>query len=99
MNDIQNTYGKTWHFWQVDRGDPLPLGIPQLMMAFTHDGQVDPELVRARDTEMNLNTEKRRLYRQSKIQFDTPHPAANSWERGEVIQLQKVLVKSSDNSH
>src|SRR5207253_1902054 len=33
------TYGKTWHTWQVDRGDKLPLGIPQLMMAFTADGQ------------------------------------------------------------
>lgn len=20
------TYGKTWHFWQVDRGDALPYG-------------------------------------------------------------------------
>lgn len=22
------TYGKTWHTWQVDRGDPLPYGRP-----------------------------------------------------------------------
>ena len=26
MKEIQATYGKTWHTWQVDRGDPLPLG-------------------------------------------------------------------------
>ena len=23
---LVDTYGKTWHFWQVDRGDELPLG-------------------------------------------------------------------------
>lgn len=23
---LQKTYGKTWHTWQVDRGDNLPFG-------------------------------------------------------------------------
>jgi hypothetical protein len=31
---------KTYHFWQVDRGDMLPLGKPELMMSFTKDEQV-----------------------------------------------------------
>jgi hypothetical protein len=39
-----NTYGKTFHTWQVDRGDVLPLGPPQLMMSATADGQVKPTL-------------------------------------------------------
>ena len=26
MKEVVGLYGKTWHFWQVDRGDPLPLG-------------------------------------------------------------------------
>jgi hypothetical protein len=39
-----NTYGKTFHTWQVDRGDVLPLGPPQLMMSATADGQVQPTL-------------------------------------------------------
>lgn len=26
MAKLINTYGKTWHLWQVDRGDALPLG-------------------------------------------------------------------------
>jgi hypothetical protein len=26
MKELVNTYGKTWHTWQVDRGDTLPLG-------------------------------------------------------------------------
>ena len=26
MKEVVGLYGKTWHFWQVDRGDALPLG-------------------------------------------------------------------------
>lgn len=34
---LLNTYGKTWHTWQVDRGDPLPLGVlPLLLICFAH---------------------------------------------------------------
>lgn len=40
MKEIVGLYGKTYHFWQVDRGDLLPLGKPELMMSFTEDGQV-----------------------------------------------------------
>lgn len=40
MKELVGLYGKTYHFWQVDRGDALPLGTPQLMMSFTADNQV-----------------------------------------------------------
>ncbi|RZR95233.1 hypothetical protein BHM03_00024059 [Ensete ventricosum] len=46
MEQVCKTYGKTYHFWQVDRGDELPLGLPQLMMAFTRDGQLRQELAK-----------------------------------------------------
>lgn len=39
MTELVGLYGKTWHFWQTDRGDPLPLGMPQLMGSFTNDNQ------------------------------------------------------------
>uniref|UniRef100_A0A915EDK4 DUF1264-domain-containing protein n=1 Tax=Ditylenchus dipsaci TaxID=166011 RepID=A0A915EDK4_9BILA len=45
MEKLVNTYGKTWHLWQVDRGDPLPYGPANLMMSFTQDGQANPNLV------------------------------------------------------
>ncbi|KAJ0512686.1 putative RNA helicase [Helianthus annuus] len=35
LEKVAKTYGKTIHFWQVDRGDELPLGLPQVMMALT----------------------------------------------------------------
>lgn len=30
LRKLAKTYGKTWHFWQFDRGDKLPLGKPTL---------------------------------------------------------------------
>eukprot|EP00198_Chlamydomonas_reinhardtii_P006322 XP_001695658.1 predicted protein [Chlamydomonas reinhardtii] len=56
MAKVINTYGKTWHTWQVDRGDPLPLGPPQLMMAYTADGQVPPAALAARDQEVGCDS-------------------------------------------
>jgi hypothetical protein len=40
MKEVVRLYGKTYHFWQVDKGDTLPLGQPQLMMSFTKYEQV-----------------------------------------------------------
>lgn len=40
MKEIAGLYGKTFHFWQTDRGDELPLGMPMLMGSFTEDSQV-----------------------------------------------------------
>jgi Protein of unknown function (DUF1264) len=45
MKEVMGLYGKTWHFWQVDRGDKLPLGFPRLMGSLSEAGQVDLEKV------------------------------------------------------
>ncbi|KAF2663650.1 DUF1264-domain-containing protein [Microthyrium microscopicum] len=37
MEDVVTWYGKVYHLWQVDRGDKVPLGEPQLMTSFTND--------------------------------------------------------------
>lgn len=47
LEKVCKTYGKVFHFWQVDIGDTLPLGIPQLMMALTRDGQINHDLVQS----------------------------------------------------
>ena len=44
MKELCKTYGKVFHFWQFDKGDTLPLGLPQLMMALTSDGQLNEQL-------------------------------------------------------
>jgi hypothetical protein len=46
---LVSTYGKTWHTWQVDKDSSLPVGIPQLMMGFTADGQLKTEMLQKRD--------------------------------------------------
>lgn len=91
MKDLQTTYGKTWHFWQVDRGDELPLGIPQLMMGFTQDGQANPDLVAKRDKEYGINSEK---IRKDRASFPEPPilPGANAWEKGTTTQLKEIQV-------
>jgi hypothetical protein len=84
MADLVSTYGKTFHNWQIDRDD-LPLGIPQLMMAFTQDGQADPELVRARDSRFGISTDQKRRNRMD-IPMPTVLPGANPWQSGQSLQ-------------
>ncbi|KAK5937594.1 hypothetical protein PMZ80_010214 [Knufia obscura] len=43
MREVVGLYGKTWHTWQVDRGDELPLGKPVLMGSVTSGKQIDLE--------------------------------------------------------
>jgi hypothetical protein len=45
MREVIGLYGKTWHFWQVDRGDELPLGFPRLMGSLSEAKQIDLEKV------------------------------------------------------
>ncbi|ERN20052.1 hypothetical protein AMTR_s00071p00189860 [Amborella trichopoda] len=48
MEKLCKSYGKAIHFWQIDKGDSLPLGPPSLMYALTTDGQLDTQLARGR---------------------------------------------------
>ncbi len=89
MEQVVDTYGKTWHTWHTDRDKELPYGIPALMMGFTADGQLDPALEHARDQRLGVDTQAIRRSRES-IPQPTVDPAANAWENGDVIQLQRV---------
>ena len=63
LKKLIGTYGKTWHTWQVDRGDQLPLGIPKLMMGFTADGQANPQMVANRDKGYGISSEEKKKAR------------------------------------
>ncbi|KXX82750.1 hypothetical protein MMYC01_200894 [Madurella mycetomatis] len=41
VGEVAKLYGKVYHLWQVDRGDKLPLGEPQLMTSITEPGQLN----------------------------------------------------------
>lgn len=86
MSKLVNTYGKTVHTWQVDRGDKLPVGTPTLMMGFTKDGQVKPELVKLRDEQCKVSTDAKKKSR-ADIPQPTLVPGANGWQTGKMKQL------------
>ena len=44
LEKVCRTSGKTFHFWQIDRGDNLPLGLSQMMISLARDGQLYDEL-------------------------------------------------------
>jgi hypothetical protein len=86
MKKLVGTYGKTWHTWHTDAGQQLPLGVPQLMMGFTADGQSDAAMVSARDRRLGVDSMEKRRQR-----ADIPPPAidpgADAWQQGKVHQL------------
>ncbi len=74
---LMNSYGKTWHVWHTGRhdgeaGDKLPLGDPMLMWSFNRDGEVDPSLEQNRNTQMKIDTDKKRQQRQEFVTLAHP---------------------------
>lgn len=86
MEKLVNTYGKTWHTWHTDLDKRLPLGVPQLMMGFTADGQIDPALVADRDRRFGIDSQA-----QKKARADIPtpgiDPGADAWRKGDAFQI------------
>jgi hypothetical protein len=86
MKKLVGTYGKTWHTWHTDLEKNLPVGVPQLMMGFTADGQSDPGMVAARDRHFNVSSEKKRADR-ADIVAPAIDPGADAWQKGPAFQL------------
>lgn len=86
MKKVISTYGKTWHTWDTMQHE-LPFGIPALMMGFTADGQMRPELAEKRDRRFGISSAERRQSRRA-IPVPTPLPGANAWEGGRSVQLE-----------
>jgi len=86
MKKLVTTYGKTWHTWHTDMDKQLPIGMPQLMMGFTADGQADPGMVAARDQRFGTQSADKRKQR-SDIPVPAIDPGADAWQRGRVVQI------------
>ncbi|KAL8859882.1 MAG: hypothetical protein Q9178_003715 [Gyalolechia marmorata] len=82
MEEVVGLYGKTFHFWQVDRGDKLPLGMPQLMASFTSEEQLPKGLLAERDERYRVSSEakseKRRDIAEPEIHPGEWSPKASS---------------------
>lgn len=86
MEQLVTTYGKTWHTWDTAKSQ-LPVGIPGLMMGFTADGQLRPELRKERDEQLGISAEEKRESRRD-IPVPRVVPGANGWESGRTYQLR-----------
>jgi hypothetical protein len=72
----QHQYGKLYHFWQVDRGDELPLGPPTLMGSLTDAKQLDVDKAMAeRNHELGIDQPGKRKLRAN---IDLPGVPENS---------------------
>ncbi|KAH7924576.1 DUF1264-domain-containing protein [Leucogyrophana mollusca] len=96
MLELQQTYGKTIHTWPYDTSPELPLGPPQLMMAYTHDGQLDEAAIKARDQRSGIYTDKKRKLRQGYLPEYQKDSKADQWEEsgtGIVFKTEDVPLK------
>ncbi len=100
METLVHTYGKTWHMWHTERGNELPLGVPQLMMGFTADGQLDPARVQERDKRFWISSEEKKQSR-ADIVAPTIDPEANGWLHGKTLQIRDLTgaTHGTDSSH
>lgn len=92
MKVLIGTYGKTWHTWQVDRGDKLPMGIPQLMMGFTADGQAKTKLVSERD-KLYGSSDAKEIMR-ADIADAKLDSGADAWQKGAAVQLELKTIQA-----
>jgi hypothetical protein len=69
LEQLMNSYGKTWHTWHTGRhdGEPghtLPLGDPMLMWSFNRDGEADERLKRDFQEAMGFDEADKRAQRE-----------------------------------
>lgn len=96
METLVTTYGKTFHTWRWDqRNNTLPLGIPELVMGFTADGQLCEAEAEARDHTFNISSQAVAAHRATIIKPVAPLDGADSWEQGYCVQL--TLANGSCN--
>ena len=88
--------------WQVVEGlgaagrrdASLPVGIPQLMMGFTEDGQLSAEMLQGRDQRLGISTQQVRGERATLAKAAPPvQPGANGWSSGATQQLTLAKVE------
>lgn len=92
MKEFVGTYGKTFHTWRVDQHN-FPFGIPQLMMAFTKNEQISDKMVHQLEVNTGRKMEDIMKERQD-IQEPPVHPSADSWEKGDAVQLTTHSIPS-----
>ncbi|XP_078447585.1 oil body-associated protein 1A-like [Wolffia australiana] len=99
LEKVCKSYGKTFHFWQVDRGDELPLGLPQIMMALTADGQLREDLAMGVEQRFGMSFAKER---ENRVYMAGPeqgiHPLANGAGKGIALTLRETQLPQEEET-
>ncbi|KAH0930171.1 hypothetical protein HID58_015898 [Brassica napus] len=94
LDKVAKTYGKVFHFWQVDLGHDLPIGLPNVMMAVTRDGQLFHEMIQETEKRFGVSIEGER---EARAYMSGPelgiHPLANGGGKGLKLELREVDIK------
>jgi hypothetical protein len=98
MEKLIGTYGKTLHTWHTDLHKTLPLGVPQVMMGFTADGQVDPTIVATRDERFKISSADKKKNR-ADIVAPAIDPGADAWQKGKTVQIQDPTGTEHTSPH
>lgn len=91
MLNLQKTYGKTIHTWQVDIHPHVPLGPPALMMSYTNDRQAerDPKLASLLNSE---EIQAKRRLRKDYLPAYEKSSQADTWEHGgQSVSFEPVM--------
>lgn len=89
LEKVCKTYGKVFHFWQFDKGDSLPLGLPQLMMALTADGQLNEKLATDVQKRYGYSYQEEREKRKYMTGPEHGiHSLSDSWTSGKGLQTE-----------
>lgn len=100
MEDLIDTYGKTWHTWHTHRADnAVPTGVPALMMGFTADGQLRQELASRRDQALGADSLEAR---RNRADIASPQIAsgADAWQKGSTLQVRVMdSTAKKDEGH
>ncbi|KAK4505692.1 hypothetical protein PRZ48_003657 [Zasmidium cellare] len=82
MEQVVELYGKVFQLWQVDRGDTVPLGRPELMTSFTAKDQFDfDRVVGERDRRFGVDSGHKAEVREY-IEEPEVHPDADAlWKK------------------
>lgn len=81
MKQVIGLYGKTWHFWEVDKDHELLLGRPRLMGSMAEGGQTNmDEALKDRNKRFDVDHKNKARKRQG-IEGLGIHHNADSWWR------------------
>jgi hypothetical protein len=97
MERLVSTYGKAYLTWAVHKHDPLPLGVPSLLMAFKNENQIDKELLDTQRKRLGVDMMTKKQARMD-IKETKPIGMADSWSSGRIISIQRQDDTSSNSS-